>query len=1001
MARFRLLPLLSVYLILVASVTANTVAGQSARERHVPDEALLEQRPPAEAHVQFDPAVAPLRGVLIRSTASGGVWSEPSTWVGGQVPTLADEVVIAPGAVVEVREAGQRDCAQLTIEAGATLRGYIGALLGVREGGVDNRGVIEPSGTFSAGYVFILGTLGPFVNNGTIRTPEESWAVEFEGYNDVTNLGVWERSALELLGDARRTIRMGDTEATTIFAGEVTPLTGANTIGLYIVDSLLDVDWDASLTVTRGESVGLFFYEWFGAATLRGEVRWAFESSFVSFHDATVELATGATDITMSSFGYRAPPTYGSAVTRHWRLETGDPDARLSFLALRYASFDLRGNDPETMTIYHSDDGGQTWTDLGLSGEVFRNYFPPGELGGEYGSGDVTIFGDLPASGDFVLSSQPQTATRAALYFRIDGRDQIRVGGPPQRHLVHYGNLGSTPLGYGLLRLDTEGGVFIEEIISSSPDGPTPAPWEPEIFSPTDDSTYALLRTPELAPGESRSFVAVLSAVPVDEGERSAAPAIGGAVVAGIAFSYLKDLMLSTGEEWLANPCGPLTGPGGAFDRGMSNTNAQYNPFSSEKPWQTGAENAAVAMHADGVLASAAGPIGVANDMISVADAVTKGARRYEATYGDGSLYEPIDCGPDQPPVPGVNPPERAGGTWPLDPIRSWDPNAKVGPSGVGSQNFVAEGGRFTYQILFENKAEATAPAFRVVITDTLSEAFDLSSIERLGESHPGFTLTQEGRVLRWEIEGIELPPNQNPPEGEGYVEFSIETVPGIATGTRVENRASIVFDLNEEIITNTHVNVIDFEGPTTVMTPLPPTVAGETVEVSFESDDGVDGSGVATVAVYASKNGGPFYQAGITEDRAFDVEVEPGNLYRFYALSQDRVGNPEVVRPALVETAVVVSADDTAPLTFALAPNFPNPFSQVTHLAFTLPEAAPTELTVYDVLGRVVARLVDGPMAAGQHEVSWTTERVASGVYVYRLTQGERSASGRMVVVR
>ncbi|MEM6784400.1 MAG: T9SS type A sorting domain-containing protein [Bacteroidota bacterium] len=979
---------------------ADAALAQSGSERFVPEEALLDQRPTAEAHVLFESGAVQRRGALIRSTAAGGVWSEPSTWAGGQVPTLADEVVIVSGATVEVREEGQRDCAQLTIEAGATLRGYIGALLGVREGGVDNQGVIEPSGEFSPGYVFILGTLGPFVNAGTIQTPEDSWAVEFEGYSDVENRGVWERSALELLGEMSRTILMGDTEAVTFFAGDLTPLVGDNTVGLYQVDNFLDVDWDASLTITRDENVGLFFYEWLGFAALRGEVRWAVESSFVSLHDATVEMATGATTIAMTSFGYRAPPAYGSAVTRHWRLDTSDPNARLASLSLRYASFDLLGNDPETMTIYHSADGGETWTNLLSAGEVFRSYFPPGDLGGEYGSGDVTIRGDLPASGDFVLSSLPQTATRPALYFRIDGRDQIRVGGPPQRHIVHYGNLGSTPLGYGLLRLDTEGGVYIESMVPSGSDDPENDRWDASIFSPEGDSTYALLRTPELAPGESRSFVITLRAVPVDPATRTAAPAVAGAVAFGIAISYLKDLMLSTGEEWLADPCGPLIGAGSAFDRGMQNTDAQYNPFRSEKPWQAGAENAAQAMFDDGVLARAAGPLGVANDMISAADAVTKGANRFEAANGPGSLYQPINCGPDQPPRPGASPPERAGGTWPLDPLRSWDPNAKVGPNGVGEQNFIAEGGLFSYQILFENKAEATAPAFRVVITDTLSDAFDLSTVKRVGESHPGFTLTQEGNVLRWEIEGIELPPNQNPPEGEGYVEFTIETLGGLPTGTRIENRATIVFDLNEPIVTNTHVNVIDVEPPTTVMTPLPPSVASDSVAVRFASDDTSVGSGVASVAVYASKDGGPFYRAGTTVGSALNVAVEPG-LYQFYALSQDRVGNAERVRPDLVETVVAVSAEDDLPETFSLAPNFPNPFSNATHIAFSLPSAAPAELIVYDVLGREVARLVDGPMAAGRHKATWHTERVASGVYVYRLTQGERTASGRMVLVR
>ncbi len=77
----------------------------------------------------------------------------------------------------------------------------------------------------------------------------------------------------------------------------------------------------------------------------------------------------------------------------------------------------------------------------------------------------------------------------------------------------------------------------------------------------------------------------------------------------------------------------------------------------------------------------------------------------------------------------------------------------------------------------------------------------------------------------------------------------------------------------------------------------------------------------------------------------------------------------------------------DILPQEFALAQNHPNPFNPSTDIRFSLPEAAMVELTVFDMLGREVARLAEGQYAAGAHNIAWQADHLASGVYFYRLT--------------
>ena len=73
-------------------------------------------------------------------------------------------------------------------------------------------------------------------------------------------------------------------------------------------------------------------------------------------------------------------------------------------------------------------------------------------------------------------------------------------------------------------------------------------------------------------------------------------------------------------------------------------------------------------------------------------------------------------------------------------------------------------------------------------------------------------------------------------------------------------------------------------------------------------------------------------------------------------------------------------------PIAFALAQNFPNPFNPGTLIRYQLAGAGPVKLTVYDILGREGATLVDGMQQQGAHEARFDGGGLSSGVYLYRL---------------
>ena len=92
-------------------------------------------------------------------------------------------------------------------------------------------------------------------------------------------------------------------------------------------------------------------------------------------------------------------------------------------------------------------------------------------------------------------------------------------------------------------------------------------------------------------------------------------------------------------------------------------------------------------------------------------------------------------------------------------------------------------------------------------------------------------------------------------------------------------------------------------------------------------------------------------------------------------------------------------------PARFALGPNYPNPFNPSTNIPYQLAASSAVRLEVFNLLGQRIATLVDGERPAGFHTATWHAtdaagRAVAAGVYIYRMTVGVESQTGRMVLL-
>ena len=90
-----------------------------------------------------------------------------------------------------------------------------------------------------------------------------------------------------------------------------------------------------------------------------------------------------------------------------------------------------------------------------------------------------------------------------------------------------------------------------------------------------------------------------------------------------------------------------------------------------------------------------------------------------------------------------------------------------------------------------------------------------------------------------------------------------------------------------------------------------------------------------------------------------------------------------------------------TIPETFSLEQNYPNPFNPTTTISWQSPVSSHQTLKVYDVLGNEVATLVNEDKSAGSYEIIFDASQLSSGVYIYRLTAGNFSATNKMTLLK
>lgn len=155
----------------------------------------------------------------------------------------------------------------------------------------------------------------------------------------------------------------------------------------------------------------------------------------------------------------------------------------------------------------------------------------------------------------------------------------------------------------------------------------------------------------------------------------------------------------------------------------------------------------------------------------------------------------------------------------------SYDPNDKAAmPFGVSDKHYTLKKSALEYTIRFENTGNDYA--YNIQIKDTLSKELDGSCFEVVAASHPVNTELSNSGVATFLFKNINLPDTSTDKQkAQGFVRYRIKAKEDIAEGKDIFNTASIYFDKNPPIVTNTTFNRMVTTLPLTTDWALPPSL--------------------------------------------------------------------------------------------------------------------------------------------------------------------------------
>jgi hypothetical protein len=693
--------------------------------------------------------------------------------------------------------------------------------------------------------------------------------------------------------------------------------------------------------------------------------------------------------IDISVFNGQTYPNLPGSVKRWWRLKpNGNGKVSKYTLKLFYDEALLNGQKEENLKVFQSTDEGKNWKIISLGQYAKLDPVENSISIGDWSKAE-SMLGEF---GDFVISSgDGSVPIPSPIVLKLVGRDKVRIGAP-NRYTVQMYNVSDTePSGSFLVSVNLDGDARFLQAEIPNKNGMEILPID--SIGNAEDNTLAFY-VPYLNPKEESGFDVIIQGIPDATKSATILPVliwVGGVAVIGatsVVADYVTDIIADK-IEFSQQEKADLADATGIELKVINGHRVKEDitTYAMKTTLKATMEKLS-ALHPVTYTAFEVG------NKLELAAKFAPSLRYRLIMWGKSWMNQD---GKDELRL-------LEGKEISLEKVQSFDPNEKIGPTGYGEKNYMSSAGKMYYHIAFENKKEATAPAYRVQIVDTLSAVFDAETVKFGTSSHVGsqynWKMERNGNILKWDIEGIELPPNATPPEGEGYVTFSVDLKDGLESGVPIENRATIVFDLNAPITTNTWSNVLDKIAPVTVMNPVNYSAGDTLVNVSCNAVDNENGAGVGRYEFFASVDNTPFKFLGETFENTIQYQVSDSteHNYRFYVLTTDNVNNSEKSVPQIIELKSIPVSNKKLEDINNVFQLYPNPASGIITIEFFNESPTPVEVQLYSITGKLLKTIQKGSVEAGQKRIDFDISDLSKGVYFAKLILNKNSETFKVI---
>ena len=136
-------------------------------------------------------------------------------------------------------------------------------------------------------------------------------------------------------------------------------------------------------------------------------------------------------------------------------------------------------------------------------------------------------------------------------------------------------------------------------------------------------------------------------------------------------------------------------------------------------------------------------------------------------------------------------------------------------------------------------------------------------------------------------------------------------------------------------------------------------------------------------------------------------ASLQPANSRTiFFAIAvgsneTDMINNMNAANQQYLAITAVEKDLNSFPDEYSLQQNYPNPFNPATKINFSIPETEFVNLTVYNLLGEVVAELVNSELAPGNYSYEFDASKLTSGIYFYEIKAGQFSETKKMMLMK